>query len=279
VEVDTPRERLTPRAHPMHPEVHETVALLKEHQEVHGFDPFGFQPDILPRVLPLAHFLYREYFRVATFGMEKIPNGRVLLIANHSGQLPFDAAMIATAMLLELRPPRVTRSMIEKWVPTLPFVSMLMTRCGQVVGTPANARALLAGGHPILVFPEGSRGISKTFDRRYKLEEFGLGFARLAIETQTPIVPIAVVGAEEQLPSLYNARGLAKILGMPALPIVPNGLIPLPVKYRIYFGDPITLDGDHDDEDRVIRAKVDRVVRAIEAMISRGLHERRSIFT
>jgi 1-acyl-sn-glycerol-3-phosphate acyltransferase len=168
--------------------------------------------------------------------------------------------------------------MVEKWVPTLPFVSVLFSRAGQVVGTPANARALLARDEALMVFPEGARGISKTFDRRYRLEEFGLGFMRLALETNTPIVPIAVIGAEEQLPSLYNAKHVARMLGMPAMPIIPNLFVPLPVKYHIRFGAPMVFEGEHDDEDRVIRARVDRVVGAIEDLIEIGLRERRGLF-
>lgn len=262
----------------MHPEVRETIALLKAREEVRGYDPFGFRPDILDTLLPFAHFLYRKWFRVETHGIEHLPEGRVLLIANHSGQLPFDGMMIATALTLEVQPPRVARGMVEKWVPTLPFVSTLFSRAGQVVGTPANAETLLAREEAILVFPEGARGISKTFDKRYQLQEFGLGFMRLAMRTSTPIVPIAVVGAEEQIPAFYNAKPLARLMGMPAAPISPTLIFPLPVKYRIYFGQPMHFDGDSDDEDRVIQDKVGLVTSSIEAMIARGLRERQGLF-
>ncbi|MBU6162379.1 MAG: glycerol acyltransferase, partial [Myxococcales bacterium] len=104
----------------MHPEVEETIRLLQQAEDREGLDPFGFRPEMVGRVLPFAQWLYRHWFRVEVSGMEHIPAGRVLLIANHSGQLPYDGAMIATAMLLELRPPRMTRTMVEKWVATLP---------------------------------------------------------------------------------------------------------------------------------------------------------------
>ena len=262
----------------MHSEVEETIELLLDRQTAEGFDPFGFRPESLSQVLPAARSMYRNYFRVDAIDMQNVPEGRVLLIANHSGQLPFDGAMVATSLLLDRRPPRLVRTMIERWVPELPFISQFMTRAGQVVGTPDNARELLARGNAIMVFPEGSRGISKTIDRRYQLEEFGLGFMRLALETNTPIVPIGVVGAEEQLPSFYNAKKLAKMMGMPAFPIIPNLLFPLPVKYRIYFGEPLQFDGDSDDEDRVVRAKVDVVVDTINGLLQRGLKERDGIF-
>lgn len=262
----------------MHPEVRNAIDWLRAEQARQGWDPFGFDPDALERILPAVHALYRSYFRVLTFGIENIPHGRALLIANHSGQIPLDGMMIATSLLVESDPPRLVRAMIEKWVPTIPFISSLFARVGQVVGTPNNARSLLHRDDLLMVFPEGSRGISKTFDRRYQLEEFGLGFMRLALETNTPIVPIAVVGAEEQLPSFYNARRLAKVLRMPALPISPTLFVPLPVRYRIYFGEPMYFTGHCDDEDRVIREKVDQVVNAVRALIDRGLRERPGIF-
>ncbi|MCX7809267.1 MAG: acyltransferase family protein, partial [Deltaproteobacteria bacterium] len=163
--------------------------------------------------LALAALLYRFYFRVRTRGIERVPQGRVLLIANHSGQLPFDGAMLATALVLEANPPRLARSMVERWSAELPFVSFLFPRLGQVVGTPDNARRLLEADEALIVFPEGSRGISKTFDRRYQLVEFGLGFMRLALATGTPIVPVAIVGPEEQYISVANLTSVAKLLG------------------------------------------------------------------
>src|SRR5213079_3096321 len=111
---------------------------------------------------------------------------------------PVDGALIGAALFMDVEPPRFMRAMVEKWTQTLPFVSLLFARCGQVVGVPENAKHLLTNEEALLVFPEGMRGISKPFSKRYQLEEFGLGFMRLAIETRTPIVPVAVIGAEEQ---------------------------------------------------------------------------------
>lgn len=259
-------------------EVRRAIDALEARQKREGYDPFGFRPSFLDKALPVAATLYRKYFRVLTEGIENVPPGRALLIANHSGQIPLDGAMIATAMILDHDPPRMTRAMVEKWVPTLPFVSTVFSRAGQVVGTPANANLLLKRGELIMVFPEGSRGISKTWQRRYQLEEFGLGFMRLALKTNTPIIPIGVVGAEEQIPSFYNARGVARLFGMPSLPIGPTFGLPLPVRYRIKFGKPLYFSGDPDDEDRAIRAHVDVVQQHIEALIQKGLDERESLF-
>ena len=250
-----------------------------------GVDPFGFDPEYLMWSIPLIHFLYRHYFRTSAHGTEKVPAGPVLLVANHSGQIPVDGMMMGGSMLLDADPPRMLRSMVERWVPTLPFISVFMARCGQVLGTPENCRRLLRSGEAILVFPEGARGISKTFDQRYQLQEFGFGFMRLALESGAPIVPVAVIGGEEQAPSFHNAKSLARLLGMPAFPITPTfpwvpvvGMLPYPVRYRLWFGDPMRFEGDPDEDDTVIGAKVARVKQALKGLIDHGLEEREAIF-
>lgn len=245
----------------------------------YGVDSFGFSVDTVLDAMGPVIWLYKHYFRVEASGMEKVPKGRVLLIANHSGQLPLDAAMIGIGMLVEADPPRVVRAMIEKWVPTLPVVSTLFARVGQVVGTPENCRRLLEHEEAILVFPEGVKGISKMFTQRYQLQEFGLGFMRLALETNTPIVPIAVIGAEEQAPAFANLKPLAKVLGFPVFPITPTILpIPLPTKYRIRFGDPITFHGRADDDDAELEKRVKVVKAAIQSMLEQGLKARKAVF-
>lgn len=251
-----------------------------------GFDPWGLHPESVRQAIVPVLMLYRYWFRVETVGIEQVPPGGVLLIANHAGQLPFDAAMILTAMLLEADPPRILRSMAEYWVPQLPFVSELAARGGAVAGTPETCREMLEAGEAVLVFPEGVRGMNKLYKDRYKLQRFGTGFLRLALQAQVPIVPIAVVGSEEQQPGLANWRGLGQALGMPAFPITPTfpwlgplGLLPLPVKYRIYFGEPMHFQGSPTDEDAVIEEQVARVREAIEALFARGLAERRGVFT
>jgi 1-acyl-sn-glycerol-3-phosphate acyltransferase len=248
-----------------------------------GVDPFGLDPAWAKYAVGVAAFFHRFYFRTAVSGIERVPSGGVLLVSNHSGQIPLDAMILGAAMFLDTDPPRIIRSMVEKWTQTLPFISTMFSRVGQVVGVPENARRLLDLGEAILVFPEGARGISKSFAERYKLGEFGLGFMRLALETGTPIVPIAVIGAEEQYISLGNFGSLAKAFGMPNFPILPQillpgGQLPLPTKYRITFGEPMSFEGDPDDDDAVIEEKVAKVRGTIQSMLNRGLKERRSIF-
>ena len=248
-----------------------------------GVDPFGLDPAWAKYAVGVAAFFHRFYFRTVVSGIERVPSGRVLLVSNHSGQIPLDAMILGAAMFLDTEPPRIVRSMVEKWTQTLPFISTMFSRVGQVVGVPENARRLLDLGEAILVFPEGARGISKTFADRYKLGEFGLGFMRLALETGTPIVPISVIGAEEQYISLGNFSALARAFKMPNFPILPQfflpgGQLPLPTKYRITFGEPMSFDGDPDDDDAVIEEKVAKVRGTIQSMLNRGLKERRSIF-
>jgi 1-acyl-sn-glycerol-3-phosphate acyltransferase len=253
---------------------------LPTRQNEYGYDPFGFHRDEAKLAALVTQFLYRYYFRVEVQGIGNVPAGRVLLISNHSGQLPFDAVGISGAMLFERDTPRITRAMVERYVQTVPFASYLFARWGQITGTPENCRRLLEDEEAILVFPEGAKGISKPFTQRYQLQEFGLGFMRLALETHTPIVPVAVIGAEEQAPAV-NLKPLAKLLSAPAFPLVPLPPflpVPYPTKYRIYFGEPLHFEGDPDDEDDVLAEKVKHVRNEIQSMIRVGLKERKHIF-
>jgi 1-acyl-sn-glycerol-3-phosphate acyltransferase len=215
-------------------------------------------------------------------GIENVPAGRVMLVSNHGGQIPLDGVVIACALLIDGKPPRFVRSMVERFISTLPFFSVWFPRVGQVLGAQDNARRLLEADEALLVFPEGVKGISKTFEHRYKLAPFGPGFMRLALETKSPIVPIAVIGAEEQYPSVGEFKKLAKALGAPSIPIIPQlfmgMLMPLPTKYRVYFGEPMRFSGDPDDEDAVIDEKVWAVQTTVQSMVNRALRERRSIF-
>ncbi len=258
------------------------IARIQTHENEVGHDPFGFDPETSRYALAVASLLHRRYFRSIVKGIENVPSGRLLVIANHSGQVPIDGMMIGTALMLDADPPRFPRSMVERWTAELPFVSVFFPRVGQVVGSPANARRLLEQEEALVVFPEGSRGISKTYDKRYQLTRFGLGFMRLALETNTPIVPVSVVGAEEQYVSVADLKPLAAALNMPAFPIMPQlflgMLAPLPVRYRLTFGEPLHFEGDPDDDDAVIEEKVWVVKNQIQSMIDQDLKDRESVF-
>lgn len=251
----------------------------------YGFDPYGFQPEAALRSMAPVVALYRYYFRVENHGIDQVPPGRVLLIANHAGQLPFDGMMLTISMLHEADPPRIVRGMGEYFIPRLPWLGTAAIRSGMMVGTPENCRRMLEDGECVMVFPEGARGINKPWSKRYRLERFGLGFMRLALETGTPIVPVAFVGSEEQNPGLANFETLGRALGLPSLPITvgfpwlgPLGLLPLPVKYHIHFGAPMRFEGDPSEEDAVIQAKVNDVRDAIHEMLDEGRRTRRGVF-
>jgi len=245
----------------------------------YGVDPFGYDPDYaLSAMAPLV-WLYKHYFRVEAKGLEQVPAGRVLLIANHSGQIPLDGAMIGVSLLVDAKPPRAIRSMVDKWVPSLPFISTVFARMGQVVGTQENCRRLLESDEAILVFPEGVKAITKPFRERYRLQRFGLGFMRLALETRSPIVPVSVVGAEEQAPALVDVKPVAKALGFPAFPLTPWGLpLPLPTKYHLTFGAPLVFEGRADDDDSELEKRVAVVKQTLETMLDAGLRERKGVF-
>jgi len=264
-------------------ELEERLSRVSADLAPHGVDPFGWDPNYARYVIAAAAKLSRSYFRTIVQGIEKLPAGRVLIVANHAGQIPLDGVIIAISVFLEANPPRVVRAMVEKWSQTLPFVSTFFAKCGQVVGIPENAKRLLGRGEPILVFPEGTKGLSKTFQNRYQLTDFGLGFMRLALETNTPILPLAVIGSEEQYISVANVRSIAKALRMPSFPVIPQllipgGQLPLPTRYRLSFGEPLHFRGDADDDDAVIEEKVWVVKATIQSMLNRGLMERKSLF-
>ncbi len=251
-----------------------------------GYDAFGLHPGTARQNMLTAALAYRYYFRAEVFDIDRVPStGRVMLIGNHAGQLPFDGMMIGVAMLLEANPPRLVRGLGEYFIPRLPFLSFAAERGGNLVGTPENCEALLEADECVMVFPEGARGMGKTFDQRYVLQRFGLGFMRIALQTRTPIVPVGVVGSEEQAPGLANLESVGKLLGTPGFPIPftfpllgPLCLLPLPVKYRIHFGEPMRFEGNSNDEDHVVQAKVTEVRAAIDGLLATGREQRKGIF-
>ncbi len=264
------------------PGLDERLSRLKVELNSAGFDRWGLHPETLRKFAPLLYLLYKKYFRVETSGVENLPpEGRAIFIGNHGGQIPLDAMMAGLALLLDGEPPRIPRAMVERWVPTVPFVSSLFTRIGAMVGDPMNCREILEHDQSVLVFPEGVRGSGKLFKDRYQLQRFGTGFMRLALETKSPIVPVAIIGTEETYPSVYNFEALAKLIGAPYVPITPFfplfglfGLIPLPSKVTVRFGKPIYFEGDSNEPEEQIRIKVQQVKDELQAEINEGLKKR-----
>ena len=253
----------------------------------YGYDPYGFNPDAAALTLTAQAALYRHYFRVETFGIEQIPRGRVLLIANHAGNFAWDGAMLTVAMLLEAHPPRIARGMGEYFLFKLPFVGSTGARAGMMVGTPGNCAHMLENEQCVMVFPEGASGANKPYRKAYQLQKFGLGFMRLALQTDTPIVPVGIVGSEEQQPGFANFEKVGRALGLPSLPITismpwmgPIGpFFALPVKYRMYFGKPLQFEGEGNESDAAIEERVEVVKETLDGLLQRGLRERTGIFT
>ncbi|MEM7409120.1 MAG: lysophospholipid acyltransferase family protein [Myxococcota bacterium] len=267
-------------------EIDAQLARVPNELNEYGFDRFGMSLETMRSSTFPGALLYKYYFRVETHGIEHMPEGRVLVIANHAGQLPFDATMLSTALLLEANPPRLARGMAEYFVSTVPMVNVIAARGGAMAGTPRNCTLMLENEECVIAFPEGVRGMNKLYRDRYELQRFGLGFMRLALETDTPIVPVGIVGSEEQQPGFANLKGLGRMIGMPALPITlgfpwlgPLGMLPLPVKYRIHFGKPLRFEGEADEDDAQIQTRVDVVKREIKSLLDHGVAERTGIFT
>jgi 1-acyl-sn-glycerol-3-phosphate acyltransferase len=209
-----------------------------------------------------------------------------LVVANHAGNtFAWDAAMVGTALFLEADPPRLARGLGEFYLPTIPFFNVFMARAGSVVGTPENCCQLFERGECVLVFPEGARGFVKPYRKAYQLQRFGLGFLRLALEHRVPILPVGVVGNEEQSPGLADVKWLGRLIGSPAFPITvtmpwlgPLGFIPLPVKFHLNFGPIMRFEGDFDAEDAELQPKVDLVKAEIMRLIQIGLSKRKGWF-
>jgi 1-acyl-sn-glycerol-3-phosphate acyltransferase len=247
-------------------------------------DAFGLDISFRERVAPAFRFLHERYWRVDVRGARNIPaSGPALLVANHSGALPFDGAMISTSVD---RYGRVTRFLYDRFVDVLGPVATFYRKTGGVAASRQNAVALLQAGQLVLVFPEGVQGVAKPFSDRYRLRQFHPGFAHMAMTLGVPVVPVAVVGAEEIYPLVGRVEGVGRLLGMPYLPITPFfpilgllGTLPLPTKWFIRFGKPIRM-APASGEVALRRARVEAAaVRArIQGMLRRIRRGRRSVF-
>lgn len=254
-------------------------------------DEFGFDPELLDTVLmaPMRP-LYRSWFRVEARGLHNVPDeGGALIVANHSGTIPVDAVMTQLALLEEHPAQRQLRMLGADLVFAMPFVAELARKAGHTLACMADAQRLLAEGQLVGVYPEGFKGIGKPFAERYKLQRFGRGgFVAAAVRTGAPIIPTAIVGAEEIYPKIGEIPLLARLLGMPYFPVTPTfpwlgplGMIPLPSKWIIEFGEPIRTDdlpeGSADDPMTILEM-TDRVRETIQQGLYRVLVDRPGVF-
>jgi 1-acyl-sn-glycerol-3-phosphate acyltransferase len=253
-------------------------------------DDFGLDPVYAENWRPLLDFLYQSYWRVETTGMENLPDhGRALIVANHSGTLPYDGAMIMYAVRYNHPAHRDIRPLVEDFVFHFPFIGVALNRIGCVRACQENAERLLANEQVVAVFPEGIKGIGKLYRRRYQLQRFGRGgFVKLALKSRAPVIPTSVVGAEEVHPMLAQVTWLAKYLGIPYIPITPTfpwlglaGAVPMPSKWYIRFGEPMDLASQYGAEahqDRILVNRLTEEVRStIQGMVDETLLARRSV--
>lgn len=263
------------------------IGLRNRSEEV---DEFGLDPVYEQRLRPALDFLYKTYFRTEVSGIEHVPaEGRCIIVANHSGVLPYDGIMVRTALRREHSSQREVRWLAEDFVFHLPFLGAFMNRIGAVRACQENAERLLRQERCVLVFPEGIKGIGKLYNQKYKLQRFGRGgFIKLALRTGAPIIPLSIVGAEETAPMLYRIEYLTQMLGLPFIPVTPTfpalgplGLVPAPTKWKLTFGPPIDLEGSGagaaDDALLVVRL-AERVRGAIQKSLDATVSERKSVW-
>ena len=252
-------------------------------------DEFGMDEIVLRRARPLLELLYEHYWRIELHGIDRIPDtGPCLFVANRSGLLPYDGLMVSHAIWRrrsKLRP----RFMVADWLITLPFVQPFLARLGGVRACRENAERLIRSGESVLVFPEGQKGAAKVFRERYRLKRFGRGgVVRVALETRIPIIPIGIVGPEEAHPILFKWGAPARMVGLPFLPVTPTfpllgplGFLPLPTKWVIQIGEPISIDHLAPDaaSDELLISRMNEELRSkIQVLIDTGLSDRSSVW-
>jgi 1-acyl-sn-glycerol-3-phosphate acyltransferase len=253
-------------------------------------DDWGLDWEILDAMRPFLSFLYKVYWRAETTGIENIPNeGRALLVANHSGQLPWDGLMVGTAVLSEQPAQRLVRTLYDSFTPRVPFASAWLARMGQALATVENGTRMLSEDELVAVFPEGVQGMGKPYKERYKLARFDqVGFVKMALNTAAPIIPVSVVGAEETNISLAKLSTRSGAATLPYFPISLTfpwlgllGFAPLPTKWYIDFGEPMAVDGYGPEAGKnlvLVSQLTDQVRHAVQALLQDRLTQRRSAF-
>ncbi len=244
----------------------------------------GHDPHFLERAAPLLEFLWSRYFRVRLLGIENVPaSGAAMLVGNHSGGIPYDGALLLYGIYRDQPSHRRVRPLVANFAFRAGWMANVVSRIGGVRASTETALPLLAAGELVAVFPEGLRGVGKLYRERYRMARFGRGgFVRLARQAQVPLLPVAIVGAEEIHPVIGKLTRLAEPLGLPYIPITPTfpwlgplGLLPVPTKWTIQIGAPIPPPAIGDDAET---ARVAEAVRTtIDGMIADQLAQRRSI--
>ncbi len=275
-------------------ELAQRIAAVAEfvHKRMSGdyvVDEFGFDKHLNEAIfLPLLRGLFRNWFRVEVSGIENLPlTGAALVVANHAGVLPLDGLMASVAVHDNHPAHRDLRLLAADMVFDMPVMGQAARKAGHTMACTADAHRLLAAGELTAVFPEGYKGLGKNFRDRYKLQRFGRGgFVAAALRAGAPIVPCSIVGSEEIYPMLTDVKLLARLFGLPYFPVTPLfplagplGLVPLPSKWHIQFGEPIaTHDYDETaaDDPMVTFELTDQVRETIQQTLYQLLANRRN---
>jgi 1-acyl-sn-glycerol-3-phosphate acyltransferase len=283
----SPPEPTAPRAH-----LPDLRALLPATEEERSLDDWGRSERVFSLVEPALNFYYRYWFRVETEGIENVPSqGGALLVSNHSGALPPDAPMVMQAIRNEHPRPRPLYMLGEHWFKGYPGVGMLANKVGLVAAHRENAQRLLYDeGRLAIVFPEGQKGSRKVFWQRYRLRRFGRGgFVRTAIRARVPIVPLAVVGAEEAMPIFAHLRLLQRVSGLIYFPLnhafphfgLAAGLMYMPAKFKIRFLEPVDMaeyPPETADDPAEVQMIAERIRTRIQLQLDEMLGERSSVW-
>lgn len=261
---------------------------MREHAA--AVDDFGMDGELVGRVDPLLARLAARYWRIELRGTEHLPaEGPVLFVANRSGVLPWDGLMLAHLLARERPGEPRPRFLVADWLVTLPFAQPALTRLGAVRACRENAQRLLETGRSVVAFPEGLKGAGKAFRERYRLKRFGRGGAvRVALETGVPLVPVAVVGAEEVHPVLFRVERFVRPASLDFLPVTPTfpflgplGLLPLPSKWQIRFGRPLATEGAgvaSAGDALLVSRRTEELRSEIQRMLDAELRSRRGVF-
>ena len=246
-------------------------------------DPWGMDYEFIEVVQPLLDFLQKRYFRLELTGLEHVPDAeRAILVANHSGQFPWDGLLLNTVIVNEHPSMRTVRVLFDPWFATIPFLGDGLVRFGHVVATEENGEKLLEQDELIAVFPEGNRAMGKTTRNQYKLTRFDPdAFIRMALKTGAPILPVSIVGSEETAPTLHRSRTLAALTGAPFFPLPLFGPLPLPAKWYVDIAPPIPTEEygpDRADDLSLISQLADLTRNHVRQMLTNRLTQRRSVF-
>jgi 1-acyl-sn-glycerol-3-phosphate acyltransferase len=247
---------------------------IKKEDLGYGYDKFGMDISMVVALYATFAPLYNHYFQVESFGHENVPTaGPAVLVANNAGTVAYDGLILLIDMLKELDPPRLARTIVDRSVSDVPFLNVLLQRCGQVIGTHRNFDELLQLGELVITFPESKRGLKKKWRDRHKLEQFNVGFLELAYRNKIPLIPTAIITREGN----KFEQGMRRILQPLTIGGFPPFLVPLPMKYSIYYGEPLLLhkivDSYFVNQPELLQEVVDEMRRLMQELIDRGLSE------